>query len=292
MLINVQSTWYHLPRASFLSLIESVAFMAVNERAARLLRNIAATEGLNGDALIQRHGPALSNELQSSNDHVLQRLAAMESKFEMMAAERLALADSMQQLKLLGPILQQLQALSGNQLTMGSTLPLGLTSHDSRHLEEKFPSLAPLPRRIGDLRVWTGTFNMNAKDPFTNIDINRNIDKLSQHLADFVPKQCDLYVLAVQEGTSDAFLDAVSLYTGCYRLPLNAKLLPAKLMSKVRSRRMGHAMQVEEIIQSEIVGNELPPVDSPGDMVCCRQPGHRSLGFGHLRRRLSPVSPR
>ena len=66
----------------------------------------------------------------------------------------------------------------------------------------------------------------------------------------------------------------VTRYTGCYRLPLNAKLVPAREQSdknRVRSRRMGKAMNAADLMKSEKSGKKITAAPSAADMVSCRE---------------------
>jgi hypothetical protein len=135
----------------------------------------------------------------------------------------------------------------------------------------------PGPKKsFGEVRIWTGTWNMGARDPFLEMEslvgANAVIDSM---LSVFIPKGYDLYVLGVQEGISDRVFEAVEMYTGAFRLPLQSKLYPAREMSKealdgapkVRSRRLGCAIPVTSFIDDARAGIFPDPVTSTADML-------------------------
>lgn len=90
-----------------------------------------------------------------------------------------------------------------------------------------------------------------------------------------MPKGYDVYVLGVQEGINDRVYDAVASLTGCFRLPLQARLYPAKDMTRseaprgvgVRSRRMGRAILVQSLLEEAAEGAVFEPVASQADML-------------------------
>ena len=94
------------------------------------------------------------------------------------------------------------------------------------------------------------------------------METITARLESFVPSDCDLYVMGVQEGVSDTVFDAIAAYTGCYRLPLMTKLMPAKesASSHVRSRRMGQAMNVATFYEDFEAGVDMAP-QPPADML-------------------------
>ena len=62
----------------------------------------------------------------------------------------------------------------------------------------------PPKRMFGEMKLWTGTWNMGAVDPFQALgDLAAKQDEVARLLAPFVPKGLDVYVLAVQEGVCD-----------------------------------------------------------------------------------------
>lgn len=131
---------------------------------------------------------------------------------------------------------------------------------------------AGAPRKqYGEMRLWVGSWNMGAKDPFLEMNISRETDAISRMLAPFIPKGYDVYVLGVQEGISDKVFEAVEAYTGTFRLPLNAKLYPAREHSsgdtKVRSRRMGRAISVQSFLDDAKAGLFPDVVASTSDML-------------------------
>jgi hypothetical protein len=128
----------------------------------------------------------------------------------------------------------------------------------------------PPARTVSDVRIWTGTWNLGANDPFEKMDVDKNLDVVERELAPFVPRDYDVYVLAVQEAVNDNLYRAVARYTGCYQLPLHAKLDPAKEgrdTSSVRSRRMGHAICVQEFINEARAGRHPTRAASMTDML-------------------------
>jgi hypothetical protein len=130
----------------------------------------------------------------------------------------------------------------------------------------------PEPKKAyGEVRIWTGTWNMGAVDPFLDRNIDRDYDFVSRMLGPFVPHGYDLYVLGVQEGISDKVFDAVAAYTGTFRLPLHCKLYPAReghsISSSVRSRRLGRAIPVQSFIDEASAGALPEPVVSTADML-------------------------
>lgn len=71
---------------------------------------------------------------------------------------------------------------------------------------------APKRPASGDIRLWVGTWNMGAADPF--VDKNGIIDEQSSAamLHNFVPHGYDVYVLGLQEGVSENPYHAVGAY--------------------------------------------------------------------------------
>jgi hypothetical protein len=115
------------------------------------------------------------------------------------------------------------------------------------------------------MKIWTGTWNMGAADPFLDAD-TETANKL---LAPFVPLDYDVYVLGIQEGISDSIFAAVEAYTGAFRLPLNARLYSARDASgaQLRSRRVGRAIKIEDFIHDADEGLKPDPVVSTTDML-------------------------
>lgn len=94
----------------------------------------------------------------------------------------------------------------------------------------------------------------------------------------FVPPGYDVYVFGVQEAVSDSVFDAFAKYTGTYRLPLNAKLVPAREQTdknKARSRRMGRALNAADLMKDEKKGRKVTPASSAADMVRALTVYHR-----------------
>ena len=133
------------------------------------------------------------------------------------------------------------------------------------------PAGAPR-KQFGDMRIWVGSWNMGAKDPFLDINVQREQEAVSRLLTPFIPRGYDLYVLGIQEGISDKVFEAVESFTKTFRLPLNAKLYPAREHAKemgkgVRSRRMGQAIPVQAFINDAKEGILPDVVASTGDML-------------------------
>lgn len=113
---------------------------------------------------------------------------------------------------------------------------------------------------------------MGAVDPFLSMNIAKERGAVSKLLAPFIPQGYDLYVLGVQEGISDKVYEAVEAHTGTFRLPLNAKLYPARehkreLGKGVRSRRLGRAIPVQSFLDDARDGILPDSVASTGDML-------------------------
>lgn len=113
---------------------------------------------------------------------------------------------------------------------------------------------------------------MGAVDPFLGMDIRSNAETCSRMLGPFVPQGYDVYVLGIQEGISDKVFEAFEAHTGAFRLPLNAKLYPAREVSnqgesRLRSRRMGRAIIAQAFIDDAKAGYKPEPVASTADMV-------------------------
>jgi hypothetical protein len=109
-----------------------------------------------------------------------------------------------------------------------------------------------------------------AQDPFYELNLDHNVDNINRVFSKFVPQGYDVYVFGVQEAVSDSVLDAFAKYTGTYRLPLNAKLVPAREQTdknKARSRRMGRALNAAELMKDEKKGRKVTPASSAADMV-------------------------
>lgn len=128
----------------------------------------------------------------------------------------------------------------------------------------------PAPPKVsfGEVRIWTGTWNMGAVDPFLDLNLERNMDAVARQLGPFVPLGYDIYVLGVQEGISDKVFEAVAAYTGTFRLPLHCKLYPAREgHGSVRSRRMGRAISAQSFIDEARAGVHPDPVVTTADML-------------------------
>lgn len=55
---------------------------------------------------------------------------------------------------------------------------------------------APVPVE-SDIRIWTGTWNLGAKDPFHKKDITKSMDLVTRTLEKFIPLDYDVYVVGV-----------------------------------------------------------------------------------------------
>ena len=58
------------------------------------------------------------------------------------------------------------------------------------------------------MKIWVGSWNMGAVDPFLNAEIAKNPEQVERLLSPFIPQGYDLYVLGVQEGISDKVYEA------------------------------------------------------------------------------------
>jgi hypothetical protein len=76
----------------------------------------------------------------------------------------------------------------------------------------KRTAIAGTKRLSSDIRIWTGTWNMGAADPF--MDCGGIIDEQTSAsmLQQFVPHGYDVYVLGVQEGVSENVYHAIDAY--------------------------------------------------------------------------------
>ena len=181
--------------------------------------------------------------------------------------------------RLIGPLMRKVEMLSSQvslmnsrrpppssslASTAGTPFPAATPTTDIPHFGGDMPG-ASESRSYGQMRIWTGTWNLAALDPFAGLDMDDDWGKIEEMLSQYVAKDYDLYVLGVQEGLNDRVYDAFAKFTNCYRLPLNTKLNPARDMHVgVRSRRMAHALSVQSLIEYEA---PLPGVNSAADMV-------------------------
>lgn len=110
---------------------------------------------------------------------------------------------------------------------------------------------------------------MGNTDAFEHLDPARDATQIEKLLQDWIPLNYDVYVVGLQEATGDGVLDAIAAYTGTYRLPLNAKLYPAREDSstQVRSRRMGRAINVQHLLDDQAEGKGPDPVVTSNDML-------------------------
>ncbi|DBA03342.1 TPA: hypothetical protein N0F65_004619 [Lagenidium giganteum] len=70
------------------------------------------------------------------------------------------------------------------------------------------------PKRLSscDVRLWVGTWNMGAADPFVDSGGLMDEQKSAAMLEEFVPRGYQLYVLGIQEGVSENVYHAVLAY--------------------------------------------------------------------------------
>ena len=134
----------------------------------------------------------------------------------------------------------------------------------------------PPKRMFGEMKLWCGSWNMGAVDPFQALgDLSVKADEVARILAPFVPKGLDVYVFAVQEGVSDKIYEAIEQYTGCFRLPLHTRLYSARDASKegaggarmARSRRVGQAIRTQDFINEARMKLAPEPLGNTSDMV-------------------------
>nr|CCA25413.1 conserved hypothetical protein [Albugo laibachii Nc14] len=64
----------------------------------------------------------------------------------------------------------------------------------------------------GNIRLWTGTWNMGAADPFTDNGVSIDERRSSDYLKDFIPLGYHLYVIGVQESVSEHVYHAIEAY--------------------------------------------------------------------------------
>jgi len=72
----------------------------------------------------------------------------------------------------------------------------------------------------GLVRIWVGSWNMGATDPFDEVDRGR----APKILRSFVPQGYDIYLFGVQEATSDSTFQAIESLLGmdgCVRIRLD-----------------------------------------------------------------------
>ena len=63
-------------------------------------------------------------------------------------------------------------------------------------IEDDQWTAAPVPVE-SDIRIWTGTWNLGAKDPFHKKDITKSMDLVTRTLEKFVPLDYDVYVVGL-----------------------------------------------------------------------------------------------
>lgn len=155
-------------------------------------------------------------------------------------------------------------------------------------------------RSYGNMKLWVGTWNMGAVDPFLDPAVLAASGAPpapraagARDLSPFIPLGYDLYVLGVQEGIADAVFDAVEAHTGCFRLPLHAKLFPARDVTathdaRIRSRRQGRAIKAQAFLDDAKAGYKPELFSSTADMVRASppSPSHVDLGRQTHRRGL------
>lgn len=152
--------------------------------------------------------------------------------------------------------------------TPGASAATGMPSSDVQAIDDVGLDAEPLAEPIvGSSRIWVGTWNLGAEDPFEGVDVSRDHASVARILSPFIPKNADIYVLGVQEGINDSVYEAVRSYTGCFQLPLMCKLYPAKQSAGVRSRRMGRAIAAQALIDEFTAGHMPEPVQTQADML-------------------------
>lgn len=122
---------------------------------------------------------------------------------------------------------------------------------------------------FGEMKLWAGTWNMGAVDPFQALgDMSVKGDEVSRLLSPFVPKGLDVYVLAVQEGVCDKMYEAFEQYTGCFRLPMHRRLYSSQSEQvSGRSRRVGTAVRVQSFLNEARARANPEPLANTADMV-------------------------
>lgn len=131
------------------------------------------------------------------------------------------------------------------------------------------PMAKPVKANAGTMHLWTGTWNMGGVDTLEHLDPDGEPGRVSAMLEAWVPQGYDVYVLAVQECVGESLYTAFAQHTGTYMLPLNSKLLPARedATTEVRSRRMGHAINVGQLMDDADNGLGPDPVVTAADML-------------------------
>ena len=149
------------------------------------------------------------------------------------------------------------------------------------------PLPKPKKRNAGTMHLWTGTWNMSSQYQLEQLDPEADRGEVARLLEAWVPANYDVYVLAVQECVGDGLYAAFAEYTGTYQLPLNFKLSPARedATTQVRSRRMGHAINVGQLMSDVEAGLGPDPVVTAADML------DRVRGGGHFTGMAVFVSP-
>ena len=156
---------------------------------------------------------------------------------------------------------------------------------------EHGPYPAPVAQMLGEMKLWVGSWNMGARDPFMELgDLAANADAAARMLAPFVPLGLDVYVFGVQEGISDKMYEAIEQYTGTFRVPLHTKLYAPRDAKESaaagggsgagfgRSRRMGCAIRVSSLLAEARAGS-LPTLHTPASLM---RWSSRSLTSGSL----------
>jgi len=163
-------------------------------------------------------------------------------------------------------LIQTLTKLQGSSSSANTRPTVNVDSSNVANLIDG----PPAPKRsFGEMKIWVGSWNMGAVDPFQALDLTsvEGKETSAKLLASFIPLGYDVYVLGLQEGVCEAMYDAVAIYTDTYRLPLNGKVYPARDNGKVRSRRMGRAIKVSDFIEDSREGRNPDPVVSTADML-------------------------
>ena len=215
------------------------------------------------------------------------QVEALKDEIKGMREDRVRMANALATLERLAPVIERIAesdpaTAAALQATVGPIprgvsiispeRPVGLEDMDEASLGVGPEAAAgpPPPRTVSDVRIWTGTWNLGTADPFARLDVDKNPDVVERVLGPLVPRDYDIYVLGVQEAVSDRIFRAVARFTGCYQLPLHAKLEPAKESGDkggVRSRRMGRAICVQEFIDEARQGRHPQRASSMTDML-------------------------
>ena len=87
-------------------------------------------------------------------------------------------------------------------------------------------------------------------------------------LGQFIPKDCDIYVLGVQEGINDRLYEAIQIYTETFQLPLMCHLQSAREAdTSQKSRRLARAINAQRMLDDVNEGKEFEEATSQADML-------------------------